>query len=261
MNSFTGASAISLPCPITMRCCAVCAISDSRWLDTSTVRPSAASRCMNWRIHRMPSGSKPLTGSSNSSTGGSPNSAPARPSRCDMPSENDPARLPATAVRPTNSSTWSTRAREMPLVAAIQRKCARAERFGCTHLASSKAPTTRSGSSSWAYGTPLIKARPEVGRSSPRIIRIVVDLPAPFGPRNPVTWPGRTVNVRFCTAGVEPKCLVSPCTSIMPTSLPDNLPRRHHSPVATHLIPKDDAPLFDVSADRPGSVRFGPGGC
>ena len=34
-------------------------------------------------------------------------------------------------------------------------------------------------------------ARPASGRSRPRIIRIVVDLPAPFGPTNPVTRPGR----------------------------------------------------------------------
>ncbi|SLI22079.1 Uncharacterised protein [Mycobacteroides abscessus subsp. abscessus] len=87
MNSLVGVSAMSLPRPITIRCSAVWAISESRWLDTSTVRPSEASRCMNRRIHRMPSGSRPLTGSSNSSTFGSPSSAPARPSRWDMPSE------------------------------------------------------------------------------------------------------------------------------------------------------------------------------
>ena len=34
---------------------------------------------------------------------------------------------------------------------------------------------------------------PSSARSRPRIMRIVVDLPAPFGPRKPVTMPGRTV--------------------------------------------------------------------
>ena len=36
--------------------------------------------------------------------------------------------------------------------------------------------------------------------------RIVVDLPAPFGPTKPVTWPGRTVNVMPSSAsvGAEP---------------------------------------------------------
>ena len=55
-----------------------------------------------------------------------------------------------------------------------------------------------------AYGRPLTSARPAVGRSSPTIIRIVVDLPAPFGPRKPVTMPGRTVNVSASTAVLSP---------------------------------------------------------
>ncbi len=45
---------------------------------------------------------------------------------------------------------------------------------------------------------------PLVGSSRPRIIRMVVDFPAPFGPRKPVTMPGRTVNVRSETAVVGP---------------------------------------------------------
>ncbi len=47
-------------------------------------------------------------------------------------------------------------------------------------------------------------ALPLVGLSRPRIIRIVVDLPDPFGPRNPVTVPGRTANDRLSTASVDP---------------------------------------------------------
>ena len=41
---------------------------------------------------------------------------------------------------------------------------------------------------------------PEVGRSSPMINRMVADLPAPLGPRNPVTVPGAMVKLRVCTA-------------------------------------------------------------
>jgi hypothetical protein len=33
---------------------------------------------------------------------------------------------------------------------------------------------------------------------------MVVDLPAPFGPRNPVTRPGRTVKLRPSTASLSP---------------------------------------------------------
>ena len=62
-----------------------------RWLDTSTARPCPASPRRNPRIHTIPSGSIPLNGSSSISTGGSPSSAAAMPSRCRMPSENPPA--------------------------------------------------------------------------------------------------------------------------------------------------------------------------
>ena len=41
-----------------------------------------------------------------------------------------------------------------------------------------------------AVGLPLTVTSPLVGRSRPRIRRIVVDLPDPFGPRKPVTIPG-----------------------------------------------------------------------
>jgi hypothetical protein len=45
---------------------------------------------------------------------------------------------------------------------------------------------------------------PCVGASRPRIIRMVVVLPAPFGPRKPVTRPGLMENDRSSTAVVEP---------------------------------------------------------
>jgi hypothetical protein len=50
----------------------------------------------------------------------------------------------------------------------------------------------------------LTVTSPVVGASSPRIRRIVVDLPEPFGPRKPVTIPGRTENERPSTARLSP---------------------------------------------------------
>ncbi|SHS52481.1 Uncharacterised protein [Mycobacteroides abscessus subsp. abscessus] len=71
-------------------------------------------------------------------------------------------------------------------------------------MGSNSAPTSRSGwSISW-YCLPPIVAVPDVGRASPTIIRNVVDLPAPLGPRNPVTTPGSIVTERSSTAGVWP---------------------------------------------------------
>ena len=47
--------------------------------------------------------------------------------------------------------------------------------------------------------------RPEVGGMKPVIMRMVVDLPAPFGPRKPSTSPRSTVNEIASTARFGPK--------------------------------------------------------
>ena len=203
-KSATLVSAISRPRPITTSRSAVSDISLIRWLDTNTVRPCAARSRRKWRTQRMPSGSSPLTGSSKSSTPGSPSRAAAMPSRWPMPSENFPARRSATEVSPTWSSTSSTRRSGMSFESASQRRWPRAVRPGWNALASSSAPTWRSGHARSAYGWPPISADPESGTSRPMIMRIVVDLPEPFGPRNPVTTPGGTSNVRWSTAVAAP---------------------------------------------------------
>src|SRR5829696_9955396 len=55
---------------------------------------------------------------------------------------------------------------------------------------------------------------PLVGKANPRMARIVVDFPDPFGPRKPLTRPGRTTNDRSSTATVLPNRLVRFRTSI-----------------------------------------------
>src|SRR5690606_21273807 len=100
-------------------------------------------------------------------------------------------------------------------VAASARRWLRALEPVCTAFASSSAPTSSSGARWSAYRLPLTVTRPAVGRSSPRIIRIVVDFPAPFGPRKPVTRPGRTVNDTESTASFSPYLLVRSTASII----------------------------------------------
>src|SRR6201747_2374184 len=56
---------------------------------------------------------------------------------------------------------------------------------------------------------PNSRASPEVGRSRPPIMRRVVVLPAPFGPRKPVIDPGFRANERSDTAARAPKFLVT----------------------------------------------------
>ena len=115
-------SASNRPRPITMRWSAVSAISLIRWLETSTVRPCAARSRMNVRTHTIPSGSSPLTGSSNINAPGSPSIAAAMPRRWDMPSENSLTRRVATSVSPVSSSTCPTRTRGKPLLWARDSK-------------------------------------------------------------------------------------------------------------------------------------------
>ncbi len=120
MNSGIDRLASSLPRPITTRWSAVRAISLIRCEETKTVRPSVASRFIRLRIQRMPSGSSPLTGSSNITISGSPSSAEAMPRRWPIPSEKPRERFRATEARPTRSSTSPTRAAGMRLLWASQ---------------------------------------------------------------------------------------------------------------------------------------------
>src|SRR6185295_1225499 len=62
---------------------------------------------------------------------------------------------------------------------------------------------------------PSTVAVPASGRRKPVIIFIVVDLPAPLGPRKPRTSPLATLRLRSWTATTAPKRLVSPAISIM----------------------------------------------
>ena len=73
----------------------------------------------------------------------------------------------------------------MPLLAASAARWSRALRPGWNALASSSAPTSRSGQRRSRKRRPPMRARPASGRSRPRISRIVVDLPDPLAPEEP----------------------------------------------------------------------------
>ena len=132
-----------------------------------------------------------------------------------MPSEKPLDRFPATLLRPVSSSTSPIRRFGRLLVSARQRRWLSALRPPCTARASSSAPTSRIGQAAWRNGRPLTVTVPAVGRSRPRIIRMVVVLPAPFGPRKPVIFPGSTRKDRPSTAVVPPYRLVRRDASIM----------------------------------------------
>jgi hypothetical protein len=68
----------------------------------------------------------------------------------------------------------------------------------------SRAIRTSPGLGRSTYLRPATVAVPDVGWVSPTMIRMVVDFPAPFGPRNPVTRPGWAVKLTSSTAVKSP---------------------------------------------------------
>src|ERR1700751_2794091 len=63
-------------------------------------------------------------------------------------------------------------------------------------------------------------ARPEVGAARPSSSRMVVDFPAPFGPRNPVMRPGASSKDRSLTAVTVRYRLVSASTAMVLMAVP-----------------------------------------
>src|SRR2546430_10743243 len=63
-------------------------------------------------------------------------------------------------------------------------------------------------------------ARPEVGSARPSSSRMVVDFPAPFGPRNPVMRPGASSKDRSLTAVTVPYRLASASTAMVLMAVP-----------------------------------------
>src|SRR5690242_6191167 len=170
------------------------------------------------------------------------------PRRCFMPIEYPLNLRLAAGVRPTISSTSSTRLSGKPAAAQVTRSVLRPVRPLCALLASSTAPTWRSGSRSCAYRWPPMVAEPESGVTRFRTMRSVVVLPAPFGPRKPVTRPGSTVNDRLSTALTFLYTLVRPETTICPSDIgllplghrPANMP--HPQAVARIDVASTPAP-------------------
>src|SRR6185503_19406794 len=68
-----------------------------------------------------------------------------------------------------------------------------------------------------ATSKPPTATLPSVGGMKPVIIRMVVDLPAPFGPRKPRISPRSTENVTPATARFVPKCFSRFSTLIIVT--------------------------------------------
>src|SRR5260221_14563747 len=75
-------------------------------------------------------------------------------------------------------------------------------------------------SGAWARSWPLMVIRPLEGLRSPAMMRMVVVLPAPFGPRNPWISPGSTERLTPFTAVEEPYVFTQASTAIMASGRP-----------------------------------------
>src|ERR1700749_4996223 len=85
---------------------------------------------------------------------------------------------------------------------------------------------SRSETTSW----PATLAVPEVGSARGHRILLVVDLPAPFGPRKPKVSPAATSKSMPRTASISPYLLVSALTEIAGATLASPPPRPHRLP-------------------------------
>ena len=161
----------------------------------------------------MPSGSRPLAGSSSTSTGGSPSSAAASAEplphaervAADPPVRRRRRGRPGRAPRRHRSAS-------MPAATAITRRWSRAVRPGWKPVASSDGADRARRVVEVGVGPAADQWRcPRSGATRPSSIRSVVVLPAPLGPRKPVTGPGvRPRRSRSSTATTVPEPLGQP---------------------------------------------------
>ena len=84
---------------------------------------------------------------------------------------------------------------------------------------------------SWKCSPP-IDTSPAVAGVRPTITRMVVVLPAPLGPRKPVTVPGLQTKLMSSTATKLPYFRVSPSTLIMRAILPTASDAGHRTPAS-----------------------------
>src|SRR6266566_7105247 len=99
---------------------------------------------------------------------------------------------------------------------AVKIRCCQTVRYSNNRGSSEKNASCRLAAMGFrARSSPAMRAEPRVAGMMPDKQRSVVVLPAPFGPTNPSTSPGRTVKDKSLTAGNLSYSLVNPSTSIM----------------------------------------------
>src|SRR6266545_5075179 len=188
--------------------------SDRMWLDSSTVRSRWRSSSMHCRNTSSISGSRPDVGSSRISNSTSLARAATKATFCRLPLEYvRPFFVGSRSNRRNRSSRFftSTPPRSRPSRSITSPPV----RFGQRFTSPGTYASRRCSWTASRQGSPPSRvAVPASARSRPSRTRIVVDFPAPFGPRNPWTSPVETSRSRPSRAWVVPKDLCSPETDI-----------------------------------------------
>ena len=151
---------------------------------------SRLSRRTSCHIRARLTGSRPVVGSSKNSTCGPCTNAAARSSRRRIPPEYLPIGRVIAAPISTSCARSATRRsmslRDRPYNRPCNRSNSSPVCFGSNAASCSATPIrSRTAPGSVATSYPATTARPSVGVNSVHKIRTMVDLPAPFGPRNP----------------------------------------------------------------------------
>src|SRR5690349_2202699 len=137
------------------------------------------------------------------------------------------------------------------MVLAATVRISRPVRPACWAEASRRTPTSRPGLGRSTKRLPSMVADPLVGGVSPTITRIVVDFPAPLGPRKPVTRPGRAVKETSSTATWSPYFLVSESMVIMTATLAPGRTRAHRGRDPTDPLADPEGPRGPPRAETP----------
>src|SRR5262245_23211586 len=93
-----------------------------------------------------------------------------------------------------------------------------------------------------SIGYPSKRISPEVESINPAIILMVVDFPDPFGPRYPVTSPGRAQKLKLSTARLPENRFETSRNSSIRRTFPAVRSMRPLTPIG--------APLFRVTVER-----------
>ena len=169
---------------------ATCWTSNRMWLETKTVLPSAPRRRISSRTSTIPAGPSRFAGSSRRSSSGSFSSAAPMPGRCFHP-EGVRLHLVTRALRKSYLVEHLADAKaadprypreELEVPAAGEARVQHGRLDYRAHAADDAGESTRGVDAEEP-------ARPLVAPTSPSRHRMVVVLPAPFGPRNPNTPP------------------------------------------------------------------------